>query len=115
MRGKQRFHQGKIADSLLSHHGLRQHKFEAACKNDLWTKVKAKTSDYLFRLDRKNATAEKLDYLALHKAVDDALENLENTRRACIAKQKEFNQILDKIFDKVTKKNKTTLARAFSA
>lgn len=105
----------KIEDSLLSHHGLRQHKLQAARKNDLWTQVKLKTSDFLFRSDKKNRTAEKLDYPALHKAVGEALENLKNTRREEIAKQKEFNQTLDKIFDAETNPNKHALAPAFSA
>ncbi|MEJ7860514.1 MAG: hypothetical protein WKF90_02640 [Pyrinomonadaceae bacterium] len=105
----------KIEDSLLSHHELRQHELEAARKNDLWTQVKLKTSDFLFPSDKKSRSAEKLDYPALHKAVSEGLENLENTRREEIAKQKEFNQTLDKIFDAETNPNKTRFAPAFSA
>lgn len=105
----------KIEDSLLSHHDLRQHELQAARKNDLWTQVKVKTSDFLFRSDKKSRIAEKLDYPALHKAVSNEVENLENTRREEIAKQREFNQTLDKIFDAETNPNKTKLAPAFSA
>ncbi len=105
----------KIGDSLLSHNALEQHKLRAARKNDLWTQVKAKTSRILFRADKDNTSQEKLNYPALHKAVDDALENLGNTRRDEIAKQKEFNQTLDTIFDAETNPNKSRLAPAFSA
>lgn len=105
----------KIGDSLLSHRELNRRELEAARKNDLWTQVKSKTSALLFRSDRKSSTAEKLDYPALHKAVDVALENLEIVRREEIVKQKEFNQTLDVIFAAETNPNKTKLAPAFSA
>jgi hypothetical protein len=105
----------KIGDSLLSRRGLEQHELRAARKNDLWMQVKAKTTQILLRADKKLAPAEKLDYPALHKAVTGTLENLVNTRRDEIAKQKEFNQTLDKIFDAETHPNKTRLAPAFSA
>ena len=105
----------KIGDSLWSHWELQQHEFEANRKSDLWTQVKSKTSAFLFRSGDKSATIEKLDYPALHKAVTDALENLEKTRRNEITKQKEFNQVLDKIFDAETNPNKTSLLPAFSA
>jgi len=77
--------------------------------------VKIKTGALLFRSDKKNSTVEKPDYPALHKAVDDALDNLENMRRDGIAKQKEFSQTLDKFFVAETNPNKTKLAPAFSA
>lgn len=105
----------KVGDSLLSHRELDRHEVEAVRKNDLWTQVKSKTSALLFRSDKKSSTAEKLDYPALHKAVDDALENLEIVRREEITKQKEFNQTLDVIFAAETNPNKTNLAPGFSA
>ncbi len=87
----------KINDSFWSHNGLEQHQLRFARKNDLWMQVKSKTSELLFRSDKKNSPAEKLDYPALHKAVTDALEIVENTRRIEVIKLKEFNQTLDKI------------------
>ena len=105
----------KIGDSAWSHRQLEQRELQAARKNDLWTQVKIKTGALLFRSDKKNSTVEKLDYPALHKAVDDALDNLENMRRDEIAKQKEFSQTLDKFFVAETNPNKTKLAPAFSA
>ncbi len=105
----------KIGDSAWSHRELERHELQAARKNDLWSQVKSKTSALFFRSDKKNSNAEKLDYPALHKAVSEALENLETARRDEIAKQKEFNRTLDKIFDAETNPNKTRLAPAFSA
>ena len=105
----------KIGDSVWSHRELDRHEFRAARKNDLWTLVKSKTSELLIRSDKKTAFAEKLDYPALHKAVEDALENLENARRDEIKQQKEFSQILNKIFEAETNPNKTKLTPAFSA
>lgn len=105
----------KVGESIWSHRELEQHKLQSAKKNDLWMSLKSKAGKVLFRSDEKSAHAENLDYPALHKAVDEALVNLENTRRDEINKQKEFNQILDRIFDADTNPNKTKLAPAFSA
>lgn len=104
-----------VGNTVWSHRELEQHELRAAGKNDLWSQVKSKTSGLLFRSNEKNETAEKLDYPALHKAVTEAIEILENTRRDEIAKLKEFNQTLDIIFDAETNPNKTKLAPAFSA
>ncbi len=105
----------KINDSLWSHRELKQHELQANRKNDLWVQVKSKTSELLFRSDKKNSPAEKLDYPAMHKSVDDALEILETVRRDEITKLKEFNQTLNEIFVAETNPNKTKLAPAFSA
>lgn len=105
----------KINDSLWSHNQLEQHELKAARKNNLWSQVKSKTSELLFHSDKKIASSEKLDYPALHKAVDDALENLENTCRLEVEKQKEVNQTLTKIFEAETNPNKTKLSPTFSA
>lgn len=105
----------KIGDSLWSHNQLEQHELRAARKSDFWTRVKSKTSELLFRPHKKVESAAKLDYPILHKAVDEALENLENTRREEIKQQKEFSQMLNKIFEAETNPNKTRLAPAFSA
>lgn len=105
----------KVGDSVWSHRDLEQHELRAVGKNDFWSQVKSKTSGLLFGSNKKGATAEKLDYPVLHKAVDDALETLESARRDEIAKLKEFSQTLDKIFDTETNPNKTRLTPAFSA
>jgi hypothetical protein len=105
----------KINDSLWSHRELEQHELQAAGKNDLWSQVKSKTSELLFRSDQKNSPLAELDYPALHKAVDEALEILECTRRNEIEKQKELGQTLDQILAAETNPNKTKLAPAFSA
>lgn len=105
----------KIGDSVWSHRELVQHELRAARKKDFWTQVKSKTGELLFRSNEKKAIAEKLDYPALHKAVSQALETLENTRHDEIEKLKEFNHVLDKIFESETNPNKTKLAPAFSA
>ena len=105
----------KIGDSLWSHRELEQHELEAARKKGLWIQAKSKTSKILFRSVSKSSTVERLDYPALHKAVTDALSNLEKTRRDEIAKQKEFNQTLDKIFNAETNLKKIELAPAFTA
>jgi hypothetical protein len=105
----------KINDSLWSHRDLEQHERQAAGKNDLWGKVKSKASELLFRSDKKNSPAAKLDYPVLYKAVTEALETLECTRRDEIVKLKEFNQTLTQILAAETNPNKTKLAPAFSA
>ena len=105
----------KIGDYVRSHDQLRQHELRSGRKNDFWTQAKSKTGALLFRSEEKNTTTEKLDYPVLHKAVADALEHLENTRRDEIESQKEFNQVLDKIFDAETNPNKHRLAPSFSA
>lgn len=105
----------QIGDVLWSHQALEQHKIQAERRNNFWTRVKLKTNGILFRPGHEKSTAEKPDYPALHKAVGDALENLENLRRDEIAKQKEFGQTLDVIFDAETNPNKNKLAPAFSA
>lgn len=105
----------KVGDSAWSRRELKQHELRAARKKDFWKQVKSKTGELLFRSNKKGATAEKLDYPALHKAVDDALKTLESARRDEITKLKEFSQTLDKIFDAETNPKKTQLAPAFSA
>lgn len=105
----------KIGDSHLSRNGLRQHEIQNHGKDGLWTQIKSKTSGILFSSSGKASTIEKLDYTALHKAVADALENLEVIRRNEIAKQQDFNQTLDKIFQSETNQNKNKLAPAYSA
>lgn len=105
----------KIGDSLLSHNNLKRHELQNAGKNNLWTQIKSKTSGILFGPGDKFQAVEKLDYPVLHKAVADALENLENIRRDEIEKQKNFGQTLDKIFETETNPNKTKLAPRFSA
>ena len=105
----------KIGNSFWSHRELDQHELQAARKNDLWTQVKSKTSELLLLSHKKSASAVKLDYPALRRAVEDALENLENARRDEIKQQKEFSQILNKIFEAETNPNKTKLTPAFSA
>ena len=112
---KEDFIKVKIGDSVWSRRELEQHELRAAGKNNFWTQVKSKTGKFLFRSNKKDATAEKPDYRALHKAIDDALEILSNTRRDEIEKLKKFNQTLDKIFDAETNPNKTRLTPAFSA
>ncbi len=104
----------KIGNSYWSHYQLEQHELQNTPKSDFWTRVKAQTSKVLFRSDEKSKTAEKLDYPALHKEIDNALENLEITRLDDIKKQKEFNQTLDKIFEAETNPNKAKLTPAFS-
>jgi hypothetical protein len=105
----------KVGDSVWSRRELEQHELRAAEKNNFWTQVKSKTGEFLFRLNKKDATAEKLDYQSLHKAVTEALEVLGRARRDEIEKLKEFNQTLDKVFDAETNPNKTRLTPAFSA
>jgi hypothetical protein len=105
----------KVGDSAWSRRELDLHELRAAGKNNFWTQVKSKTGELLFGSNKKGATAEKLDYPALHKAVSEALDTLENTRRDEIAKLKEFSQTLGVIFDAETNPNKTQLAPAFSA
>lgn len=105
----------KVGDAVWSHRELKQRELREAGKNNFWTQVKSKTGELLFRSNRKGATAEKLDYPASHKAVTEALEILENTRRIEVGKLKELAQTLDKIFDAETNSNKTKLAPAFSA
>ena len=105
----------KIGESFWSHNGLEQHELRFARKNDLWMQVKSKTSELLFHSAKKNPPAEKLDYPALHKAISEALEIVENTRRIEVIKLREFNQTLDKILAAETNPNKTKLAPAFSA
>ncbi len=105
----------KVGDSVWSRRELEQHEFRAARKKDFWKQVSSKTGELLFGSNKKGANAQKLDYPALHKAVTDALENLEYTRRDEIAKQKEFSRTIDKIFDVETNPNKTKLTPAFSA
>ena len=105
----------KIGESGWSHLELDRRELQSAKKNDLWMSLKSKAGKVLFRSDENSAHSENLDYPALHKAVDEALVNLETVRREEINKQKEFNQILDRIFDADTNPNKTKLAPAFSA
>ena len=105
----------KVGDSVWSRRELEQHELRATEKNNFWTQIKSKTGELLFRSNKKGATAEKFDYPTLHKAVDDALETLENKRRDEIEKLKEFSKTLDKIFDAETNPKKTRLTPAFSA
>ena len=105
----------KVVNSVWSHRELEQHELRAAGTNNFWKQVRSKTGELLFGSNKKSATTEKLDYPALHKAVDDALETLESGRRDEIAKLKEFSQTLGVIFDAETIPNKTQLAPAFSA
>jgi hypothetical protein len=105
----------KIGDVLWSHQALEQHEIQAGRKNNFWMRVKSKTNGILFRPENEKSAAEKLDYPSLHQAISDALENLENLRRNEIAKQKEFGQTLDVIFNTETNPNKNNLAPAFSA
>ncbi len=105
----------KIGDSAWSRRELEQHELRAARKKDFWTQVKSKTGKLLFRSNKKGATAEILDYPALHKALTDALKTLESARRDEITKLKEFSQTLDSIFNAETNPKKTELAPAFSA
>lgn len=105
----------KVGDSDWSHRELKQHELRAARKKDFWTQVKSKTGELLFHSNKKGATAEKLDYPALHKAVGEALKTLESARRDEITKLKEFSQTLDSIFYAETNPKKTELAPAFSA
>ena len=65
----------KVGDSFWSHRELQQHELRAARKNNFWTQVKSKTGELLFRSNKKGAPAEKFDYPALHKTMDEALEN----------------------------------------
>ena len=105
----------KVGDSFWSRRELKQHELRAVPKKDFWKQVKSKTGELLFRSNKKGATAEKFDYRALHKAVDDALKTLESARREEITKLKEFSQTLGVIFDVETNPKKTQLAPAFSA
>jgi hypothetical protein len=105
----------QINDSFWSRNLLEQHDLRANRKNDLWTQVKSKTSEFLYRSDKKNSSAVKLDYPVLHRAVSEALKNLENTRRIEIEKLKEFHQTLNEILAAETNPNKTKLAPAFSS
>ena len=105
----------KVGDSDWSHRELQQHELREAGKNNFWTQVTSKTGELLFRSNKKDAPAEKLDYTALHKTIDDQLETLESTRLDEIEKLKEFNQTLGEIFDAETNPNKTKLLPAFSA
>jgi hypothetical protein len=104
----------EIGDSTWSRRELEQHELRPSGKNNFWTLVKSKTGELLFRSNKKGATAEKLNYPALHKTLTDALKTLENTRREEIEKLKEFSQTLEKIFDAETNPKKTELAPAFS-
>lgn len=112
---KEDFIKVKIGDSVWSRRELEQHELRAAGKTNFWTQIKSKTGELLFRSNKKGATAEKFDYPTLHKAVDDALETLENKRRDEIEKLKEFSQTLEKIFDAETNPKKTEFAPAFSS
>ncbi|MEP7038095.1 MAG: hypothetical protein ABI891_07105 [Acidobacteriota bacterium] len=105
----------KINDSFWSRNLLERHELRANRKNDLWTQVKSKTSEFLYRPNKKNSSAVKLNYPALHRAVSEALEISENTRRIEVEKLKEFNQTLNEIFAAETNPNKTKLAPAFSS
>ena len=105
----------KIGDSVWSRRELEQHELRATEKNNFWTQIKSKTGELLFRSNKKGALLQKFDYPTLHKAVDDALETLENKRRDEIEKLKEFSKTLDKIFDAETNPKKTRLTPAFSA
>lgn len=105
----------KVGDSVWSRRELEQRELREAGKNNFWTQVKLKTGELLFRSNKKGATADKLDYPALHKALTGALETLENARLDELAKLKEFNRTLSEIFAAETNPNKTKLAPAFSA
>jgi hypothetical protein len=82
----------KVGDSVWSRRELEQHELREAGKNNFWTQVKSKTGELLFRSNKKSATAEKPGFPALHKAVTEALEILENTRRDEVERLKEFKQ-----------------------
>ncbi len=105
----------KVGSAAWSHRELQQHELREAGKNNFWTQLTSKTGEFLFRSNKKGAPAEKLDYTALHKTIDDQLETLESTRLDEIEKLKEFNQTLGEIFDAETNPNKTKLLPAFSA
>ncbi len=105
----------KIGNSFWSHNSLEQHKNQNTSKNSLLNQIKANTLRLVFRSENKNSADKKLDYLALHNQVSDALEILEITRCNEIEKQKEFVQTLDQILQADTNPNKTNLAPAFSA
>jgi hypothetical protein len=105
----------KVGDSLWSRRDLEQHELRATQKNNFWTQVRSKTGELIFGSNKKSTTAEKLDYPALCKAVSEALETLEITRRDELEKLKEFNLTLDKIFDTEANPNKTKITPAFSA
>lgn len=105
----------KIGDVLWSHQTLERDEIQAGRKINFWARVKSKTNEFFFRPGKDKSAVEKPDYRALHKAVGNALENLENLRRDEITKQKQFGQTLDVIFDAETNPNKTRLAPSFSA
>lgn len=105
----------KIGNSFWSHNSLQNHKNQNPPPNGLWKQFKANTFGLVFSSEKKNSSDKNIDYQALKKQISDALENLENTRRIEIEKQREFVQTLDEIFEAETNTNKNNFMPSFSA
>jgi len=105
----------RIGNKSWSHRELDLHELKTTRKKSLWTEMKTAASKVLPRSNEKNSRIEKLDYPTLRGEIENALKDLETSRRAEIARQKEFDQTLEKIFDSETNPKKTRLEPAFAS
>lgn len=104
----------KIGNSFWSRSELGRHEDQAARTSGFWRHFKSKTNAMFFPPDKKLQSAEKLDYPALNKAVEDGLENIENTRRDELSKFKNLSKTLDEIYVADKNPNKNKINPAFS-